>query len=279
MRSTIYTGSLAHVRERPKRNQFRYGVYMLFLDLDETDELARRCRLFSRNRWNAFSFHDADHFKFIDQEGDRSRIISQENVRYEPARYRGLDTRGRINLLLADAGMDFRLGKVYLLTNPRVFGYVFNPVSFYYCFDTEGTFRVLVSEVNNTSGDQKMFVTEVDSSKVHTDRQRKHFYVSPFIPFDTEFVWRFTDPGERLMVEIDSMQGADAVLRATFSGTRNPFDDRVLLGLMFRYPLLTFMIIGRIHMQAAKLFFVKRLRFLIKEQQDEKIAEAITKEE
>lgn len=278
MHSTIYKGTLAHVREKPRRNAFRYGVYMLYLDLDELDALEGNCALFSLNRFNLLSFYDADHFRFIRPRGDGARAIAEEHVRTDPSRYEGRTTRARVDLLLEDAGFDFRPARVCLLTNPRVFGYVFNPVSFYYCFDGEGNLRMLLTEVGNTFGDQKMYFTAIDDpgAKVHAGRHMKHFYVSPYIPFDAEFEWRFSVPDEDVTIRVDSVKDGDVVLRATFTGRRMPFSDRSMLWLQFRYPFLTAMIIFRIHYQALRLF-LKRLRFLQKGEEDEKILQKLTR--
>lgn len=277
MNSAVYLGKLVHVRSKPKQNAFTYRVFMLFLDLDELDELDRRFRLFSRNRLNVFGFHDRGHFKFLWPKSETASVIAQEHVKYDVQEYRKLkDTKARVIRLLKDAGQDFDVGRVCLLTNPRVFGYVFNPVSFYYCFDTKGVFRVLLSEVNNTFGDQKMYLYEAKDpqAKFFATQERKNFYISPFIDHDNELVWQFSLPEEKLLMVIDSQEQGESELKATFSGERRELSGQLLASLIFRYPLLTLMIIFRIHYQALRLF-LKKIRFRDKKNEDQKIAKDI----
>jgi DUF1365 family protein len=279
MNSAAYLGRLAHARHFPKKNSFTYSVFMLYLDLDELPALDQRLRLFGLNRGALFSFHDRDHFKFIKQAADQTaRTIAQENIKFTPEKYQGLTTRERIAVLLQEAGLEFPLGRVQVLTNPRMFGYVFNPVSFYYCFDEAGTLQAMLSEVNNTHGDQKMYVCRIDDPKQkwHTAEQQKNFYISPFMDFDNQLSWKFDEPGERTMVIIDTTKEGELELRATFVGERHEVTDRLLFQLLFRYPLMTLMIIFRIHYQALKLFLMK-ICFRDKAKEDQRIARAIKK--
>ncbi len=278
MNSAVYIGKLAHARYKPKKHAFRYSVFMMYLDLDELPELAKRFKLFSLNRFNVFSFHDRDHFKFIHQTDERAQLIAQENVKYQAERYHGLNTKEGIALMLSEAGLDFTLGRVCVLTNPRVLGYVFNPVSFYYCFDQDGSFRALLSEVNNTHGDQKMYLYNIEDpqAEMFTTHQQKNFYISPFIDYDNELAWNFKLPDERLLMVIDTLEDGEVELKATFSGERRDFSDRLLLWLNFRYPWLTLMIIFRIHYQALRLF-AKKIRFRDKDETDREIYQTLKK--
>lgn len=279
MNSAVYTGKIFHTRTGPKKNDFAYSIYLMYIDLDELPELAKKFRLFSLNRFNAFSFFDEDHFKFINQRNKVKQAIAQENVKYQIQRYINKDTKGRVQALLKDAGMNFELGKVCVLTNLRVFGYVFNPVSFYYCFDIQGVFRVLVSEVNNTFGDQKVFFVPIDDplQKIFTSVQRKNFYISPYTEFDNDLSWNFSLPKENVHVMIDSLKKGKVEVKAVFNGKRREFTDGLLLWLNFRYPLLTLMIIIRIHYQALKLF-IKKVRFHKIVETDKKIVEVLSDE-
>jgi hypothetical protein len=277
MNSAVYLGKLAHARHIPKKHVFRYSVFMMYLDLDELPELAKKFRFFSLNRFNVFSFHDRDHFKFIRQIDRRTQVIARENIKYQAERYLGLSTKERVSLILSEAGLDFTLGRVCMMTNPRVLGYVFNPVSFYYCFDEGGTFRALLSEVNNTFGDQKMYLYNIEDPQaaMFTTRQQKNFYISPYTDYDNDLVWNFKLPDDRVLMAIDTLKGGELELKATFSGERREFSDRLLLWLNFRYPLLTLMIITRIHFQALKLF-LKGLRLRDKTKTDDKIVQELT---
>jgi hypothetical protein len=278
MNSAVYTGKVFHSRTEPKRNDFTYSVYMMYIDLDELAELDKRFRLFSLNRFNVFSFFDQDHFKFINQQDKDKQTIYQENVKYQSQHYLNKDTKNRIKTLLMDAGMDFELGRVCVLTNLRVFGYVFNPVSFYYCFDAEGVFRVQVSEVNNTFGDQKMYFVPIDDprQKIFTSMQRKNYYISPYTGFDNDLSWNFSLPDDKAFIMIDSLRQGKVEVKATFHGKRCEITDGFLFWLNFRYPLLTFLIIFRIHYQALKLF-LKKVRFNSIDETDKKIVQILNK--
>ncbi|MBU2566573.1 DUF1365 domain-containing protein [Patescibacteria group bacterium] len=279
MNSGIYIGKIFHKRTDPAKNDFIYPIYMSYIDLDELQELDKKFKLFSLNQFNVFSFFDKDHFIFIDQKDESKQIIARENVKYETEKYKNKDTKSRIKILLDDAGFDFELGKVFALTNLRVFGYIFNPVTFYYCFDTKGVFRALVSEVNNTFGDQKMYFIPINdpNQKIFTSKQRKNFYISPYTEFDNDLVWKFSLPNEKIFTMIDSIKKGKVEVKATFTGERHDITDKLLLFLNLRYPLFTLMIIFRIHYQALKLF-IKKVRFNYIEETDKKIIKVLNKE-
>lgn len=135
MTSAIYVGRVTHARHRPRRHRFAYGVFSFLIDLDELPRLDRDCRLFSHNRFNLFSFHDRDHGP-----GD------------------GTPLRDWVAACLAEAGMDLAGGPVRLLCYPRILGYVFNPITVYYCHDPAGRLGAMLYEVSNTFGESHTYV-------------------------------------------------------------------------------------------------------------------------
>ena len=135
MNSRIFTGTIRHRRSQPRVHDFRYDIFMLYLDLDEVSLISQRIRWFSHNRVNLFSFYDKDHM-------DRCAG----------------STKNKVMAFLKRSGAEIPDAKIFLLTNCRVLGYVFNPISFYYCHDSSGALRVVVAEVNNTFGEQYLYV-------------------------------------------------------------------------------------------------------------------------
>ncbi len=235
--SAIYECKVMHHRLQPKVHQFSYNVFYLWLDLDEIDSLSSRLRFFSRNRFNLFSFFDRDHLD-LGAEGVKANIL----------RY------------LAENDVDTtRIASIRLLTFPRVLGYIFNPVCFYYAYDAAGSPVCAVAEVTNTFHEQKPYIL-----KTVEDAQRfrlitpKHFYVSPFFALDLSFDFKLRLPDEKLEIHIDDCQQDDRVLLTALTGTRKPLTDSALLLCALKYPLLTLRVIFLIHWHAL-LLWLKRI--------------------
>lgn len=235
-RSALYEGMLTHTRFTPVRHAFRYPVMFAAIDLDEVDELDARLRLFGHNRLRPFSFRDRDHL------GDRSREL-KENV------FGWLDERG----------VHLHDGQIQLVTNLRTFGYVFNPVSFYYCHDRDGNFVCAVAEVDNTFGERRPYLLdEHNEVRRHPDRRvwrhTKELHVSPFFGLDQEYEFELGPLGERTVAKVDVYAGGRRVLTAAQVGQRRPFDDRTLAHFAVRYPLMAHQVIGHIHLEALRLW-------------------------
>lgn len=233
--AALYRGRVFHGRFRPRRHHFRYRVFSLLLDIDRIGEVAAKSRLFSWNRFNLLSFHDRDH-------GPRD----------------GRPLRPWIEGLLTAHGMG-RLagGRIRLLCFPRLWGFVFNPLSVYYVEDGAGRIAAVVHEVNNTFGETHTYVLPArpaaDGSVVQeTD---KAFHVSPFIAMDMRYRFRLTDPGARLHLVIDDFDAEGRLLTASLSGRRRPFTDRQLLAAVAAHPLMTLKVVAAIHWQALRLWF------------------------
>ena len=177
---------------------------------------------------------------------------------------------------MQELGFDFEIEKVFILTNLRNFGYVFNPVSFYYCYDKNGVFRVLFSEVNNTFLDQKMYYTLIDdeNKEMFSSRQRKNYYISPFISHNNDLEWNFNIPKESFKMYINSLREGVATLKTCLDGERVEISNRRLFWIQLRYPLMTLRIIVLIHYQALKLF-LKKIQYFKKAETDAKISQII----
>jgi cyclopropane-fatty-acyl-phospholipid synthase len=226
---------MMHHRMRPTDHVFRYPVCFYVLDLDELDEMDRRLRLFGYNRRNLFTMRDADHI------GDADRPVKENLVGW-----------------LAERGIDVAGGRVLMLTNLRTFGYVFNPVSFFYCYRADGTFACAVAEVSNTFGERRPYLLDdrnlVAGGDARTWRQAKELHVSPFFGMDQTYEFRLTEPAERVSARVDLFEGDERVFVATQSGVRSDLSDAALARTLARFPLMSQQVIGLIHLEALRLW-------------------------
>ena len=230
--SALYTGKVVHLRHQGRRHRLEYGVFSLLLDLDELPMLARRLRLFGYNRAGLFSFHDRDHGP-----GD------------------GSDLRPHARRLLREAGIGDCDGPIRLLCYPRLFGYVFNPLSVFYCHDRQKRLRGLIYEVGNTFGERHNYVLAAQGGARPVIQEcPKRFYVSPFIPMDCTYRFELGEPGRRLRLAIHETNDDGPLLDAWFSAERRALDDRQLLIAALRFPLMTFKVIAGIHWEALRLW-------------------------
>ena len=229
----IYTGRVVHKRLRPKQHALSYGVFYLLLDLDRIDELAAKLKLFSRNRFNVFSFYDRDHGP-----GDGTPVL-------DIARN-----------CLRDTGRPYEGRRVSLLTYPRVFGYVFNPLSVFYIDAPDGALETVIYEVSNTFGERKSYVLAVGDQEggVFAQTCKKTMYVSPFASGRGGYCFRLKDPGDEALVSVNLSDADGPLIKTHFRGHRKQLDDRALNRLVWRYPLLTLKVITAIHIEAMKLW-------------------------
>lgn len=242
MNSSLYECTVMHHRLEPLKNRFVYRIFMFCLDLDELDVLHTSMRLFSRNKFNIFSFRDKDHLDF-------GKPTLKENI----LEY------------LNKNGISLNNGKIFLVTHIRMFGYVFNPVSFYYCYDEHGNPVCAVPEVGNTFGELKPYLLSGGHRTAEGFRRTvtKFFYVSPFIDLDAEFDFNLHLPGETLHVTVDDSKDGKKFFVSAVHGTRKQLTDARLLWYVVRFPFITLQVIGLIHWQAFKLY-LKKLPFLKK---------------
>jgi hypothetical protein len=240
MNSCLYECDVMHHRLAPKEHHFHYRIFMFALDLDEIDEIARHIPLFSRNRWNLYAFRDRDHLTLPG--GERAT------------------TRENIVEFLAGHGIQFPAsGRITLVTLPRVLGYIFNPVSFYFCHDAAAAPLCAVVEVGNTFGEMKPYLLrEPAGERFFHLTTPKHFYVSPFSPLDLAFDFKLRVPGEQLDIHIDDRDGDRPVLLSALTGLRAPLTTARLLWFTVKYPLVTLKVIFLIHWHAL-LLWARRL--------------------
>jgi uncharacterized protein len=234
--SAVYEGVVRHRRHAPRPHAFRYRVAMLYLDLDELDAVFARRWLWSTRRAAIGAFRRADYL------GPPERPLADA-------------VRDRV-----EAATGTRpAGPVRLLTHPRYFGFVFNPVSFYWCHDTAGRPTHVVAEITNTPWKERhAYVLAVADARRDGDAYAwdfpKAFHVSPFMAMARDYRWRLSPPDAALRVHMDVLAGSAREFDATLTLRRRPADGRGLARVLWRYPLMTVQVVAAIHWQALRLW-------------------------
>lgn len=233
--SCLYFGRVMHKRLRPFTHRFVYRTFAMLIDIDELPLLDRKIRGFSHNRANLFSFFDRDH-------GARD----------------GTAPRAWIERQLAARGIALDGGRIEVLCMPRMLGYVFNPLSIWFCRHRDGRLSAIVYEVRNTFGEHHSYVEPVEPTWREGDALLqgcdKAFYVSPFIGMKAHYDFRLKAPAETLSVIIRQQVPEGELLIATQKGRRAKLSSFSLLSTLARYPLMTFKVIGAIHWEALRLW-------------------------
>ncbi len=243
LNSSIYTAKVMHHRLSPKKHSFWYNIYLFYIDLDELELLTKKLRWFSYNKFNLFNFRDSDHLKLEDELGQSKLTVKQQITDY-----------------IKSNGVEIGNGKIKLLTNMRVLGYNFNPVSFYFCFDENEIPLCAIAEINNTYHEMKMFFFGKDDLTNNAFKQKaeKLFYVSPFIDLDTIFDFNLLIPNEKLDIKIDDYdKEGNRFFISTLKGERKLLTNRSMLRYFFSIPLIPLQVMALIHWQALKLWMKK----------------------
>ena len=258
-----------HARFFPKAHRFVYRLFMLSIDLDELDHVNRSHRLLSIDRRNLFSLRQKDflpltepiHQAATTPKGHRYGFSSTDRPSLKERVIRYLNHHG------VDADHDVR---VELVTLPRMFGYRFNPVSFYYIRTSDGELIAAITEVTNTFHEMKPFLLTAArlEGEVFHHRTPKNFYVSPFSEVNIDFDFRLRPSTDRLAVQIDDYEGERRNLATSITGPAQALNDRILAGFMVKYPLLTLRVIFLIHWQAL-LLWIKRVPWFAKKNRSE----------
>lgn len=247
MNSCLYEGRVRHRRFEPRSHEFSYRLYLMYLDLDELPQLFDRFWLWSARRFNLAWFNRADHL------GDPRQPLA-EAVR---------------EMLYERTGVK-ATGPIRLLTHCRYLGFGFNPTSFYYCYDRDGK-RVenIIAEVNNTPwGEQYCYVlTEADNvareraaARHKQYRPVKDFHVSPFMPMDIDYDWRFSQPSDRLTVHMQNFVDSRKLFDATLDLDYRPMTSMNMARVLLQYPVITIKVVVAIYYQALRLM-LKRTPF------------------
>jgi uncharacterized protein len=233
--SSIYAGHVVHKRLAPRQHAFTYRVFALALDVDEISRIAEVSRFFGRNRRQLISFYDCDH-----GDGDGTPVSTH------------------IRSTLADAGLDNACERIVLLCYPRIFGFVFNPLSVYFCYGSTDSLKAVVYEVSNTFRERTSYVIPVDASAVAPggvhQNCAKEMYVSPFTPRVGEYGFHVSPPSDQVVVGVSLRDADGPLLKTHFRGGRITLTDRSLAQMVWRHPLMTAKVVGGIHVEAARLW-------------------------
>ena len=234
---------------------------MFAFDLDEIAALPKRLALFSNQRRNVYNFCERDFLP-------TTEIIHQPTPP-GPAPAPSAGLKDRVIAHLAAHGIDLAGGRVMLITLPRVFGYQFNPVSFYFCYDRQGRPVASIAEVSNTFKEMKPFVlgpatrATTANAAVFSRRTPKYFYVSPFSDLDVDFDFTLHTPEDKLAIQIDDYAAGERTLTSVLTGSRTSLTNGRLAWFTFKYPFITLRVMALIHWQALQLY-LKRVPWFAK---------------
>ena len=235
----LYIGEVMHQRLRPFGHRLAYRVFSLLVDLDRLDELGRMSPLVSVDAANLVSFRQSDH-------------VAEGPVRAHADR------------LLAQAGLDRPAARILLLCYPRIFGYVFNPISVYFAYDDAGSLVALIYAVRNTFGEKHTYVARIEPGDMSDagvrQTRRKLFHVSPFVGMDARYHFHVMPPGETVRLRINETEAGEPLLAASFAGSVAQLNSAALTACLLKIPLMTWKITAGIHWEALKLW-LKGARF------------------
>jgi uncharacterized protein len=293
MKSCLYECHVMHARFKPRAHRFLYRIFLFAIDLDELETIGRDVGPFSLNRRNVYSFREDDFLPTHESihPGSAGVPSAGPNAGGTPV----LPLKPRVVAYAAANGVDISGGRIVLVTLPRVFGYGFNPVSFYFCYDRQGVPSAAIAEVTNTFREVKPYFLGPDCRRLETEDGRqepgdrsqnghrseappvnchptaavfrirlpKHFYVSPYSDVDVAFDFTLRNPGSRLSIQIDDYIGSDRTLTSALTGIRRPLTSARLAWFTFKYPLITLRMIALIHWHALLLWW-KRVPWFAK---------------
>ena len=239
--SSIYIGNVIHKRFKPKVHFFKYKVFSILIDISEINLLHKNLKIFSYNRFNIISFYDADH-------GPRD----------------GTSVKEWVIKNLKDNQIDTKDIKIKLLCYPRIFGFVFNPLSVFFIYNKKSELISILYEVKNTFDEQHTYIfknRENENLIKHTCK--KKFHVSPFIEMNCTYFFKILKPGDKISVIIDQYDEEGKLLYASQDGSRIDLNNKNLFLSYLKHPLMTFKIIAAIHFEAFKLW-IKGIKFIKK---------------
>ena len=244
MNSCLYECTIMHDRHSPRPYKFVHKIFMFYLDLDELSQLSRMSGFLGYHQNRIYDVRDHDHIMV-------GLVSIKDNIR----------------AYLKTQGVLPKIHRIQLLTNVRTFGYIFNPVSFYFCFDETDNPVCVVTEIGNTFGELKYFYLGPDkkSPRAFEDRQIKYYYISPFTDLDNQLDFRIQVPDDRLNITIDTLKNGEKFFWSSMTGPRKEISTVNLFWYTLKYPWVTLKVIVLIHWHAAILHFIKKVPHHAKE--------------
>ena len=238
MHPGLFVGQVVHQRLSPVKHHLSYGMFQCLLDIDAIDETVGPLRSMSHNRFNLLSFYDNDHGPPCAQLGLKA-TLSQ-----------------RLRAFLQSQDLPYEIGRIWLMSMPRLLGFVFNPISIYWIEDTDGALMACVYEVNNTFGDRHFYVLR--SSHAVTGRLKqscpKHMHVSPFMQtMGMGYDFDIITPSQRFGLKIVLKDKEEPVLWASFVARRMALTNINIMRQFWATPFMTFKVVAAIHWEAIKL--------------------------
>lgn len=240
MKSCIYKGRVRHQRYLPRAHAFTYSLFMMYVDLDELPTLFNKYLLWAVNKSNLASFHTKDHH------GDGSNLA--HSIR---------------SLVLEKTGQSVE-GPIRLLTHFRYFGYVFNPLSMYFCFNSTGKqVTHVVAEVSNTPWKEQhcYVISNKESGQIISTSHKKEFHVSPFMNMDMQYHWSIHIPDDHMNISIENWSQDSKVFDASIFLKKVEINSTSLRNVLYNFPLMTLKVSALIHFEALKLW-IKGIRYV-----------------
>ena len=239
--SFIYNGNVVHKRFKPKEHFFKYKVFSLLIDLSELKKLEQELKLFSYNKFNILSFYDIDHGP---RDGTSLILWVKKNL-----------SKNNINTDQIT---------IKLLCYPRIWGYVFNPLSVFFIYDKNLDLTSIFYEVKNTFGEQHTYIFKIEeNNQLFEHSCRKKFHVSPFIEIDCTYFFKILKPENKFSITINQNDEKGKLLYASQDGKKKALNSKNLMISYLLHPLMSFKIIGAIHFEALKLW-LKGIRLVQK---------------
>lgn len=240
MKSCIYKGRVNHQRYAPKAHGFTYSLFMMYLDLDELPSIFDRFMLWSINKPNLASFYRSDHHG--------ANINLADSIR---------------ELVYKKTG-DKVSGPIRLLTHLRYFGYIFNPLSVYFCYDVSGkNITHVIAEVSNTPWKEQhcYVIKNTNEEDCITSTNQKEFHVSPFLDMDMQYQWLIQAPDQHMKLKIENIEDEKKVFEASIFLEKLEINTKNLRKILIAYPLMTLKVSTLIHFEALKLW-IKGIQYI-----------------